>query len=81
MRRVDHAQARLAHPQAEIDVIVGDRQVTLVEAAEPLMEVHSSFAPNDPRYKEQWNLELIDMPFARACGVRDFVHVKVFRFG
>jgi serine protease len=40
------------------------RQNPNVEAAEPLMEVRSSFAPNDPRYKEQWNLEMIDMPKA-----------------
>lgn len=35
-----------------------------VEVAEPLMSVHSSFAPNDPRYGEQWNLKLINMPKA-----------------
>ncbi|HZI11694.1 MAG TPA: S8 family peptidase [Myxococcus sp.] len=40
------------------------RQNPNVEAAEPLMEVRASFAPNDPRYKEQWNLEMIDMPKA-----------------
>ena len=29
MRRVDHAQARFAHAQAEVDIVVGDRQVPL----------------------------------------------------
>ncbi len=33
----------------------------LVEAAEPLMEVHSSFVPDDPRYGEQWNLKAINI--------------------
>lgn len=32
-----------------------------VEAAEPLMEVKSSFVPNDPMYPAQWNLKLINM--------------------
>lgn len=30
-----------------------------VERAEPLYRYHGSFVPNDPRFKEQWNLEMI----------------------
>ncbi len=40
------------------------RQHRQVEAAEPLMSVKASFAPNDPRYAEQWNLKMINMPKA-----------------
>lgn len=40
------------------------RQNPNVEAAEPLMEVRASFTPNDPKYSEQWNLRMIDMPKA-----------------
>jgi serine protease len=32
-----------------------------VEAAESLMTVRTSFAPNDPLYTKQWNLKLINM--------------------
>ncbi len=32
-----------------------------VEAAEPLMEVKTSFVPNDPLYPAQWNLKQINM--------------------
>lgn len=32
-----------------------------VEAAEPLMTVRTSYAPNDPLYAKQWNLKLINM--------------------
>jgi serine protease len=35
-----------------------------VEAAEPLMTVRASFAPNDPQYAKQWNLKMINMPKA-----------------
>ncbi|MFP2928315.1 S8 family serine peptidase [Pyxidicoccus sp. 3LG] len=45
-------------------VLARIRQHPGVEAAEPLMEVRASFAPNDPRYSEQWNLKMIDMPKA-----------------
>lgn len=40
------------------------RQNPNVESAEPLMEVRASFTPNDPKYSEQWNLRMIDMPKA-----------------
>jgi serine protease len=40
------------------------RQNPNVEYAEPLMEVRASFTPNDPKYSEQWNLRMIDMPKA-----------------
>ncbi len=35
-----------------------------VEAAEPLMKLTASFAPNDPDYSKQWNLQMINMPKA-----------------
>ncbi|MCP3103434.1 S8 family peptidase [Myxococcus sp. K15C18031901] len=35
-----------------------------VESAEPLMQVHASYVPNDPAYAQQWNLKMIDMPKA-----------------
>ena len=35
-----------------------------VESAEPLMEMHASFVPNDPEYARQWNLKMINMPKA-----------------
>jgi len=40
------------------------RQNPAVEYAEPLMQFHSSFTPNDPDYGKQWNLQMIDMPKA-----------------
>ncbi len=40
------------------------RQNPAVESAEPLLEYHSSFTPNDPDYGKQWNLKMIDMPKA-----------------
>jgi len=45
-------------------VLTRIRQHPSVEAAEPLMEVRASFTPNDPKYSEQWNLRMIDMPKA-----------------
>jgi serine protease len=45
-------------------VLARIRQHPAVEAAEPLMEVRASYTPNDPRYTEQWNLKMIDMPRA-----------------
>jgi serine protease len=45
-------------------VLARIRQHPSVEAAEPLMEVRASFTPNDPKYAEQWNLRMIDMPKA-----------------
>ncbi|MBZ4416355.1 S8 family serine peptidase [Myxococcus sp. RHSTA-1-4] len=45
-------------------VLARIRQHPEVEAAEPLMEVRASYTPNDPRYSEQWNLKMIDMPMA-----------------
>lgn len=45
-------------------VLARIRQNPNVEAAEPLMEVRASFTPNDPKYAEQWNLRMIDMPKA-----------------
>ena len=35
-----------------------------VESAEPLMQLHASFVPNDPDYGKQWNLKMINMPKA-----------------
>nr|WP_225411492.1 S8 family serine peptidase [Stigmatella hybrida] len=40
------------------------RQHPAVEAAEPLMSYRSSYAPNDPDYGKQWNLQMIGMPKA-----------------
>lgn len=40
------------------------RQNPAVESAEPMLEYHSSFTPNDPDYGKQWNLQMIDMPKA-----------------
>src|SRR4051794_15719835 len=40
------------------------RQNPAVESAEPLLELHASFTPNDPDYGKQWNLQMIDMPKA-----------------
>jgi serine protease len=40
------------------------RQHPAVESAEPLMEYRSSYAPNDPDYGKQWNLQMIGMPKA-----------------
>jgi len=37
------------------------RQDPRVEFAEPLVEVHADFVPNDPEYKQQWNLKQIHM--------------------
>ncbi|WP_164016151.1 S8 family serine peptidase [Pyxidicoccus trucidator] len=45
-------------------VLARIRQHPSVEAAEPLMEVRASFTPNDPKYSEQWNLRMINMPTA-----------------
>lgn len=45
-------------------VLARIRQNPDVESAEPLMEVRSSFTPNDPQYTQQWNLRMIDMPKA-----------------
>jgi serine protease len=35
------------------------RKDPLVEAAEPLHRYSASWTPNDPRFKEQWNLKLV----------------------
>ncbi|MBU8900220.1 S8 family peptidase [Corallococcus sp. M34] len=40
------------------------RQNPAVESAEPLLEIHASYTPNDPQYAQQWNLRMIDMPRA-----------------
>ncbi|MBJ6763947.1 peptidase S8 [Myxococcaceae bacterium JPH2] len=40
------------------------RQNPAVESAEPLLELHASYTPNDPQYAQQWNLRMIDMPRA-----------------
>lgn len=40
------------------------RQHENVEVAEPLMRFNASFAPNDPLYAQQWNLQQINMPKA-----------------
>ncbi|MFL5349866.1 MAG: S8 family peptidase [Hyalangium sp.] len=40
------------------------RQNPAVESAEPMLEFHASFTPNDPDYGKQWNLQMIDMPKA-----------------
>lgn len=60
------------HDSITVAVGVGDvagtlaaiRQSTEVEAAEPLMSYRASFEPNDPDYRKQWNLKLIQMPQA-----------------
>ncbi|GHG90615.1 S8 family serine peptidase [Comamonas sp. JC664] len=49
----------------DVDAVLARiRQHPAVEAAEPLMEVRASFTPNDPRFEQQWNLRMIDMPKA-----------------
>jgi serine protease len=51
----------VADPAAVLALIRNDPHV---ESAEPLFDVRASFVPNDPRYREQWNLELVSMPAA-----------------
>lgn len=46
------------------DVLERIRQHPAVESAEPLLQVKSSYTPNDPQYEAQWNLRMIDMPHA-----------------
>lgn len=46
----------------DVDALLATiRQSPKVEAAEPMMTVHSSFVPNDPMYAQQWNLKAIHM--------------------
>lgn len=48
--------------EGDLDALLAKiRAHPLVEAAEPLMEVKTSFVPNDPMYPAQWNLKLINM--------------------
>ena len=35
-----------------------------VESAEPMLEVHADYVPNDPDFAKQWNLQMIGMPKA-----------------
>jgi len=50
---------------ARIDPADRERLLTLirqdpnVERAEPVYRYHADFFPNDPRFKEQWNMEMI----------------------
>ncbi|CAM4446113.1 S8 family serine peptidase [Corallococcus exiguus] len=46
------------------DVLQRIRQNPAVESAEPLMQVRTSYTPNDPQFESQWNLRMIDMPKA-----------------
>lgn len=52
----------LGEYDGDVDALLAKiRADPAVQAAEVLMEVHSSFVPDDPRYAEQWNLKAINI--------------------
>ncbi len=52
-----------------------------VESAEPLMRYRASLVPNDPKYREQWHLEMIGMKDAWELSQGDGVTVAVIDTG
>lgn len=52
-----------------------------VESAEPLMRYRTSLVPNDPRYREQWHLEMIGMKEAWEVSQGEGVIVAVIDTG
>jgi serine protease len=50
--------------QDQARVLTAIRQHPRVEAAEALLQYQASWVPDDPRFDEQWNLQMIGMPRA-----------------
>lgn len=68
--------------EGDLDTLLAKiRANPLVEAAEPLIEVHSSFVPNDPMYPAQWNLAQINMEKAWELSTGKGVIVAVLDTG
>jgi serine protease len=56
-----HLMRATVPPEREPALLEQLRREPLVEAAEPLRLYTSLWKPNDPRYKEQWHLQMIGM--------------------
>lgn len=65
-------------PAALLAVLVGD---PLVEAAEPEVAAEAFGFPDDPRFSEQWNMQMIGQPFAWRAGQGRGVRVAVIDTG